>query len=159
MDADAHLMAVPDCTGMCKLFRSGEPASNRHFPEEQSMADIVLNRTHHLGLKDARAAADKMAEKLGEKFDLSGAWEGDTLHFHRPGVNGRLAVTDHDMKLDVTLGFMLKMMKGPIERAVHEQLDKVLDAAPAPRPAKAAHKTAVKTSAPANTKRPVARKK
>ena len=36
------------------------------------MADIELNRTHHLGLKGARAAADKMAEKLGEKFDLSG---------------------------------------------------------------------------------------
>lgn len=117
------------------------------------MADIELNRTHHLGLKGARAAADRMAEKLGEKFDLSGDWEGDTLHFQRPGVNGRLTVTDHDMDLQVTLGFMLKMMKGPIEKAVHEQLDRVLDAAPA----KATVKTPAKS--PATTRKPAAKKK
>lgn len=121
------------------------------------MSDISMNRTHHLGLKGARHAADRMVEKLGEKFDLSGEWEGNTLHFHRPGVNGKLAVTDHDMKLDVTLGFMLKMMKGPIERAVHEQLDKVLDPAPVKAPPKAAPRTASKTTTSA--KKPAAKKK
>ena len=127
------------------------------------MADISMMRSHHLGLKGARVAADKMAEKLGEKFDLAGDWNGNTLHFHRPGVNGMLTVTDHDMKLDVTLGFMLKMMKGPIERAVHEQLDNVLDAAPAKTPAKApakaAPRPAAKARAPATTKKPAAKKK
>ncbi|MEO8101395.1 MAG: polyhydroxyalkanoic acid system family protein [Betaproteobacteria bacterium] len=123
------------------------------------MADIVLHRTHHLGLKGARAAADRMAVKLGEKFELSGEWDGNTLHFHRSGVNGRLAVTDHDMKLDITLGFMLKMMKGPIERAVHEQLDGVLDASPAP--AKAHTKTAAKPAVKAHAvaKKPATKKK
>jgi len=109
------------------------------------MADIVLHRTHHHGLKGARTAADKMAKKLDEKFDLTSEWEGNTLHFHRPGVNGHLAVTDHDMKLNVTLGFMLKMMKGPIEKAIHEQLDNVLDVAPA--------------KAPSGAKKPAAHKK
>ena len=127
------------------------------------MADISMMRTHHLGLKGARIAADKMAEKLGEKFDLAGDWNGNTLHFHRPGVNGILAVTDHDMKLDVTLGFMLKMMKGPIEKAVHEQLDKVLAAAPAKLPAKApakpAPKPVAKARAPAIANKLAAKKK
>lgn len=90
------------------------------------MADISIKRTHHLGLKGAHAAANKMVAKLDEKFDLSGDWEGNTLHFERPGVNGRLTISETDMKLDVTLGFLLKMMKGPIEQAVHEQLEKVL---------------------------------
>ena len=121
------------------------------------MSDISMKRTHHLGLKGARHAADSMAIKLGEKFDLAGEWKGNTLHFHRPGVNGLLAVTDHDMKLDVTLGFMLKMMKGPIERAVHEQLDKVLDPAPDKAIPKAAPKSAMKSSA--NAKKPAAKKK
>jgi hypothetical protein len=51
------------------------------------------------------------------------------------------------MVLQVTLGFMLKMMKGPIEKAVHEQLDKVLDAPPVRTAAKspaAARKRAAK---------------
>lgn len=131
------------------------------------MADIELKRTHHLGLKGARAAAEKMAEKLGKQFNLSGEWTGNTLHFDRPGVNGKLTVTDHDMHLAVTLGFLLKAMKGPIEKAVHDQLDKVLDEAPAPKTAKApAAKTAPKATAKAAPKatakaatKPAAKKK
>lgn len=136
------------------------------------MADIELKRTHHLGLKGARAAAEKMAEKLGKQFNLSGEWTGNTLHFDRPGVNGKLTVTDHDMHLAVTLGFLLKAMKGPIEKAVHDQLDKVLDEAPAPKVAKekpatkpapkAAPAAAAKTTgkaAPKTTAKPAAKKK
>jgi len=126
------------------------------------MADIELHRTHHHGLKGARAAAEKMAKKLDEKFDLTSEWQGDTLHFHRSGVNGHLLVTDHDMKLNVTLGFMLKLMKGPIEKAIHEQLVNVLDAAPvasAKAPAKAAHKPGVKAAAPSAAKKPATRTK
>lgn len=114
------------------------------------MADISIKRAHSLGLKAARVAADKMADRLAEKFDLSGDWNGNTLAFQRSGVNGTLAVTDKDLKLEVTLGFMLKMMKGPIEQAVHEQLDKVL--AEAPKATKATEK-------PAAAKKPAPKKK
>ena len=116
------------------------------------MADIEMHRPHHLGLEGARAAADKMAGKLTDKFDLSGEWKGNTLHFSRSGVNGQLFVTDHDMNLAITLGFMLKMMKGPIEKAIHEQLDSVLDSEPA-------LKTAVKATSKVAAKKPVAKKK
>lgn len=116
------------------------------------MADIELHRTHHLGLKGARAAADKMAGRLADKFDLAGEWKGNTLHFSRSGVNGQLIVTDHDMNLAITLGFMLKMMKGPIENAVHEQLDKVLDA-------ESSIKVAAKAVPKSGAKKPVAKKK
>jgi putative polyhydroxyalkanoate system protein len=114
------------------------------------MADIDLKRSHHLGLKGAREAADKMADKLGKQFNLSGDWEGNTLHFDRPGVQGSLKVTDHDMHLQVTLGFLLKAMKGPIEKAVHEQLDKVL--AEAKAHAKSTEKAEAKPAAKAGTK-------
>lgn len=115
------------------------------------MADITLKRAHQLGLNGARTAADTMIGKLDKQFDLSGAWQGNTLHFDRPGVSGRLAVSDSEMQLEVTLGFLLKAMKGPIERAVHEQLDKVLaEAASAPV-------SASKTPAKAPTKTPIAK--
>lgn len=115
------------------------------------MADIELKRSHHLGLKGARTAAEKMADKLGKQFNLSGEWTGNTLHFDRPGVNGKLTVTDHDMHLAVTLGFLLKAMKGPIERAVHEQLDKVLAEAKADKPVKAPAAKTVTKAAPKST--------
>jgi putative polyhydroxyalkanoate system protein len=120
------------------------------------MADIALNRAHALGIKGAKTAADKMADTLGEKFDLRGTWSGNTFNFQRPGVNGSLAISDSNMKLEVTLGFLLKAMKGPIERAVNEQLDKVLASAkPEPKPAV---KPAAKAASTV-TKKPAAKKK
>ncbi|MBK8323245.1 MAG: polyhydroxyalkanoic acid system family protein [Betaproteobacteria bacterium] len=101
------------------------------------MADIDLKRVHGLGLPAARKAAEKMAEDLGRKFSLVGSWTGDTLHFDRPGVAGTLAITDKDLHLSVKLGFLLKAMRGPIERAVHEELDSLFakQSAPAKKPA------------------------
>lgn len=115
------------------------------------MADISIKRKHQLGLKGARTAADKMADKLGEKFDLAGEWDGNVLVFQRTGVNGTLEISDNEMHLQVTLNFMLKMMKGPIEQAVHEQLEKVLEA-----PSKAKTATPVKAAPP---EKPAAKKK
>lgn len=91
------------------------------------MADIDLKRVHNLGMKAARTAADRMAEDLGRKFSLVGRWTGDTLHFDRPGVTGALALTDKDLHLTVSLGFLLKAMRGPIERAVLEELDTLFE--------------------------------
>ena len=103
------------------------------------MADIDIKLAHNLGLKAARVAADKMAEHLGRKFGLEGDWKGNVLEFERPGVTGSLAVDDKDLRLTVNLGFLLKAMRGSIEGAVQEELDKLFKAkkkAPA-RPKKA----------------------
>jgi putative polyhydroxyalkanoate system protein len=100
------------------------------------MADIELQRIHNLGLEAARAA-DRMAEQLGRKFDLKGAWQGNVLRFERPGVTGSLAITDKDLKLSVALGFLLKAMKGSIEKAVEHELDTLFREAPATKPKKA----------------------
>ena len=89
------------------------------------MADIDIKRAHNLGLKAARAAADKMAEHLGRRFGLQGGWSGNVMNFERPGVSGSLAVDEKDLRLVVNLGFLLKAMRGSIEGAVHEELDQL----------------------------------
>ena len=94
------------------------------------MPDIDIKRAHNLGLKAARSAADKMAEHLGKRFGLAGDWRGNVLDFHRPGVTGSLAVDEKDVRLTVNLGFLLKAMRGSIEGAVHEELDKLFAARP-----------------------------
>lgn len=102
------------------------------------MADIELHRVHSLGLKAARAAADKMADHLGRKFDLKGGWQGNVLKFERPGVSGSLAISDKDLRLSVALGFLLKAMKGSIEKAVVHELDQLFaNESAAPKPKKA----------------------
>jgi putative polyhydroxyalkanoate system protein len=89
------------------------------------VADIDIRRTHQLGLSGAREVAERMAEHLGRKFDLRGAWKENTLEFQRPGVSGFLAVTGEEVHLCVSLGFMLKAMRGSIERAVVDELDQL----------------------------------
>jgi putative polyhydroxyalkanoate system protein len=97
------------------------------------MPDIDIKRAHNMGLKAARAAADKMAEHLGRKFGLQGGWSGNVMKFERPGVTGSLAVDDKDLRLVVNLGFLLKAMRGSIEGAVNEELDKLFAGKRAPR--------------------------
>jgi putative polyhydroxyalkanoate system protein len=87
------------------------------------MPDIDVRRVHNLGLAEARRAADKLAADLGRKFDLRGDWRGNVLHFERPGVSGTLAIDAAALHLSVTLGFLLKAMRGSIERAVTSELD------------------------------------
>jgi putative polyhydroxyalkanoate system protein len=95
------------------------------------LADIELTRVHNLGLEVARAQAERMAEELRRRFDLKGAWEGNVLRFERPGVSGSLAITDKDLRLVVSLGFLLKAMKGSIEKAAVHELDTLFATAPA----------------------------
>ena len=99
------------------------------------MADIELRRVHNLGIKAAREAAERMADKLSRQFDLKGTWQGNVLKFERPGVTGSLTLGEKDLQLSVALGFLLKAMRGSIERAVEEQLDQLfVEKKPAPAP-------------------------
>lgn len=92
------------------------------------MADIELHRVHDLGMKGARAAADEMAAHLGKRFDLRGAWSGDTMNFDRPGLHGTLALTARDLSLKVTLtGFLLKAMRPVLEQAIVGELDALFE--------------------------------
>jgi putative polyhydroxyalkanoate system protein len=94
------------------------------------LPDIDVQRVHNLGLAAARKAADRLAADLGKKFELRGDWEGNVLHFERPGVTGALAIDEKALHLTVTLGFLLKAMKGSIERAVMGELDSLFPVKP-----------------------------
>lgn len=101
------------------------------------MPDIDIRRAHGMGMREARAAAETMAEHLGQRFQLRGKWRGDALDFERPGVTGTLAISDHEVHLTVTLGFLLRAMKGTIRDAVEGEMDRLF-AAPAAKARKPA---------------------
>jgi len=90
------------------------------------VADIDVHRSHALGIDGAREAADRMMEGLASRFGLRGRWDGNVLRFDRPGVSGALAVDEQNVHITVTLGLLLKAMRGSIEGAVVQQLDQIL---------------------------------
>jgi putative polyhydroxyalkanoate system protein len=90
------------------------------------MSDIKLVRPHSLPLAKAKALAQKTADALAEEYDLTSEWHGDTLRFHRSGVNGHMHVTDSEIRLDVTLGLLLKAFKAKIAGHIEGHFDELM---------------------------------
>ena len=88
------------------------------------MSHIDIRRSHSRPLKEARAAIERVAGHLAEKFDVEYDWEGNTLAFSRGGVDGHIAVSSRDVHVVAQLGFLLSALKGPIEREIHQYLDR-----------------------------------
>ncbi len=90
------------------------------------MASIDIRRHHGKTRAEARALVDKTAVSMRTKFGIASEWDGDTLHFSRSGVNGRIEVTSTELIVHAELGFLLGAMKPVIEREIADQLDKRL---------------------------------
>jgi putative polyhydroxyalkanoate system protein len=89
------------------------------------LSDIDLKRAHGLSPDEAHAMAERLLEKLGKEFGLQGRWAGDVLRFQRPGVQGHLTLGAGDLRLQVTLGFLLKAMRGRIQQAIEGELERL----------------------------------
>ena len=87
------------------------------------MPTISVKRQHKLEHKKAKAAAQKIAKDLNQRFDLVCQWSGDNVTFERPGLSGNMRLGKGDIELEVQLSFLLTPLKGPIERAIRDELD------------------------------------
>lgn len=104
------------------------------------MADISIKRAHHSTMADAKKMAEKIAAKLEKDYQLKSHWTEDVLNFARSGVNGTLAVSAKDFKIDMKLGFLMSAFKGPIQDAIEKNLDSLIkpaatEKAPVKKPA------------------------
>jgi putative polyhydroxyalkanoate system protein len=87
------------------------------------MARISISRRHQLSHKQAKIVAEKLANDLEKRFGIAWNWEGDHVHFERPGVSGSMHVGQGDITLEAKLGLLLTALKPAIEREIHAQLD------------------------------------
>ena len=94
------------------------------------MANIRIQRHHHLGMDGARKVAWQWAEHAESEFDMQCAYaEGadcDEVHFSRPGAKGTLRVTADLFELEAQLGFLLGAFKDRIESEIVKNLDELL---------------------------------
>jgi putative polyhydroxyalkanoate system protein len=88
------------------------------------MATIAIAKKHSLSHKKAKEAAQKVAEDLNARFDLGYSWNGDCIHFSRPGLTGQLHILKDEVRLDCKLGFLMSAIRPAIEREVHKEFDK-----------------------------------
>jgi putative polyhydroxyalkanoate system protein len=82
------------------------------------MADINIVQEHNLAPEQAREAAQQVADKLAEQFELECKWDGDVLRFERSGVNGTLTLAPQQAHLQIALGFLFSAFSAQIESKV-----------------------------------------
>jgi putative polyhydroxyalkanoate system protein len=95
------------------------------------MATIDVRRAHTLSKEEARKRAEDFARNMQQRFELDWRWEGDRIVFEAPrgaakGTRGSVDVGDKDVRVQIDLPFLLRMLKGTVESKVHEKLDKLL---------------------------------
>jgi putative polyhydroxyalkanoate system protein len=77
--------------------------------------------------QEAQKAADELASDLAEKFEINYGWDGDHIHFERPGVHGIITVRENEIRIKATLGLMLIFLKPMIEDEITEYLESHFD--------------------------------
>jgi putative polyhydroxyalkanoate system protein len=95
------------------------------------MSTIDVRRSHALPKDEAKKRAEDLAKSMQSRFDLDWHWEGDRILFEAPrgaakGTKGSVDVTDREVRVQIDLPFLLRMMKGSVESKVHEKLGQVL---------------------------------
>lgn len=95
------------------------------------MATIDISRPHALTKEEAKKRAEELANGMQEKLGIAWSWAGDAIEFKAAsgaakGVTGEVRVSDRDVRVQVDLPFMLKMMKGAIETKIQEKLKALL---------------------------------
>jgi len=86
------------------------------------MSHIDMCARHSMPTDEAQKAADELASDLAEKFEINYGWEGDHIHFERPGVHGMITVRENEIKIKATLGLMLIFLKPLIEDEITDYL-------------------------------------
>ena len=93
------------------------------------MSTIRIDRPHHRSQADAKALVERIARDFEKRFDLAWHWDGDDVHFRRPGVSGSMQVGSTNIVLEVRLGLLLAPLKPAIERQMNAHLDHADDRA------------------------------
>ena len=86
------------------------------------MSTIDIHAYHTLSHEEALNAADELSIDLAEKFGIDYGWDEEAIHFERPGVSGQILVQETELRIQADLGFMLMMLKSPIEQEIMRYL-------------------------------------
>jgi len=87
------------------------------------MSTIDIHAYHTLSHEEALNAADELSIDLAKKFGIDYGWDDEVIHFERPGVSGQILVQETELRIQAELGFMLMMLKGPIEQEIMRYLE------------------------------------
>lgn len=95
------------------------------------MSTIDVRRGHTLPKEEARKRAEQLASSMQQRFELDWKWDGDRIVFDAPrgaakGTKGTVDVGEKEVRVQIDLPFLLRMLKGTVETKVNEKLNQLL---------------------------------
>jgi putative polyhydroxyalkanoate system protein len=90
------------------------------------MAVIDIRREHGKSLKSAKAAVERVAQKIAQEYGIDHHWDGNKLQFDRSGVKGHITVAKDELHVRVELGFLMGALRSTIQREIERTLDEHL---------------------------------
>ncbi len=92
------------------------------------MSDILIQRAHGQSLERACELVALLAEKISDSLGAQPQWENSQqVRFQQMGASGVLSCDPEQLKVQISLGFLLQGMRATVEEKIHSQLDKLLD--------------------------------
>ncbi len=88
------------------------------------MARMSIAKKHHLPHKKAKEAAQKVADDLKARFDLTYVWRGNEIDFSRPGLSGTMHITKDEVRLDCELGMLLSLLRPKLESEIDKEFER-----------------------------------
>lgn len=92
------------------------------------MATIEIDHPHSMTPQQLRDAVEEIAQELQETLDFDYQWseDEDEVTFERRGASGRLRLGDDDLRIELSLGAMLRPLKKQIEQRIRAHLEESL---------------------------------
>jgi putative polyhydroxyalkanoate system protein len=95
------------------------------------MSTIDIRRSHTLDKDEAKRRAEALAKGMEDKLGIRWSWEGDQIRFDAPGgaakgATGTVSVDSKEVRVEVSLPFLLRAIKGTIEGKINQKLDELL---------------------------------
>lgn len=91
------------------------------------MSTIKLHREHELDQDESRELAEKLLNKLVDKYGGKYKEEGDNFHYkHTAGVKALVEPLEGEFLVDIKLGIMTRALGPKLEGDINKILDKYL---------------------------------
>lgn len=90
------------------------------------MSHIDIVRPHNIPLKKGKKMLTTMADKLAEEYGATYDLTAEGLDFTGPGMSGVVKVDRSTIRIEATLGFLLRPMRVIIEQQIQKHLDDAL---------------------------------
>lgn len=89
------------------------------------MTDIRVQRQMKMTQEQAMEAAIKVADKLAREYGVNFLWQGASARINGPGVKGNCEVTDGNVDIRLSLGFLVAPFAAKVEAEIERYFDKL----------------------------------